>query len=198
MFENIETLIKAKELQLQGINTLLESLSIQESVPPMERFAGVLKSLLDSSEEGNAAKDEFIKVFEPMHGRVDKPDAIEGLKRDINFLEKDDSNTHRPVIAYLRKFLNLIEQMPSEVNSLYNWLTSIGVPVSGKKEVDPARVGYMIDHLMDEFSSSMEASPDRRDASTWVDGRGKVEYAPRIHQAIEFVMKEQHKVASKS
>jgi hypothetical protein len=202
MFSNIEAIIKAKELQLQGINTLLESLAIQESVPPMERFAGVLKSLLDSSEEGSAgnsvAKEEFLKVFESMHGMVDKPDAIEGLKRDIKFLENDDSNVHRPVIAYLKKFLNLLEQMPSEVNSLYNWLTNIGVPVSGGKEVDPARIGYMLDHLMDEFSSSTESSSGKVDASTWTDGRGKAEYAPRIHQAIEFVMKEQHKVASRS
>jgi hypothetical protein len=199
MFSNIESLIKAKELQLQGINALLESQTLQESVPPMERLAGVLKSLLDSSEEGDsAAKEEFLKLFESIHGKVDKPEALAGLKRDIKFLENDDSTIHRPVITYLKKFLSLLEQMPSEVNSLYNWLTTIGVPVSGKKEVDHVRMGYMLDHLMDEFSKAMEDSPDKKDASTWVDGRGKAEYAPRIHQAIEFVMKEQHKLASKS
>jgi len=199
MFSNIESLIKAKELQLQGINALLESQTLQESVPPMERLAGVLKSLLDSSEEGDsAAKEEFLKLFESIHGKVDKPEALAGLKRDIKFLENDDSTIHRPVITYLKKFLSLLEQMPSEVNSLYNWLTTIGVPVSGKKEVDHVRMGYMLDHLMDEFSKVMEDSPDKKDASTWVDGRGKAEYAPRIHQAIEFVMKEQHKLASKS
>jgi hypothetical protein len=199
MFSNIESLIKSKELQLQGINALLESQTLQESVPPMERLAGVLKSLLDSSEEGDsAAKEEFLKLFESIHGKVDKPEALAGLKRDIKFLENDDSTIHRPVITYLKKFLSLLEQMPSEVNSLYNWLTTIGVPVSGKKEVDHVRMGYMLDHLMDEFSKVMEDSPDKKDASTWVDGRGKAEYAPRIHQAIEFVMKEQHKLASKS
>lgn len=199
MFSNIESLIKAKELQLQGINALLESQTLQESVPPMERLAGVLKSLFDSSEEGDStAKEEFLKLFESIHGKVDKPEALAGLKRDIKFLENDDSTIHRPVITYLKKFLNLLEQMPSEVNSLYNWLTTIGVPVSGKKEVDHVRMGYMLDHLMDEFAKTMEDSPDKKDASTWVDGRGKAEYAPRIHQAIEFVMKEQHKLASKS
>jgi hypothetical protein len=182
MFENLEKLIESTRLELEGVNKLLEAYALQASCFPEEsvKTASAFKQYM--------GKDQYSDVFMAQLHAAEVPEAKKAIETDIKTLKADTENDHSGVIHYLTRFMTLLGKLPRKSEGVMEFLHTIGVPYG---EVATAqRVGFMLDHTLDEYSTSTEKHIPVLEAS---EGRGRVEYAQRVMNVVEFMTKEQHK-----